>query len=650
MSICLISGFVEVDVDHGKDLDIFDINEGLCLWNFCDQQAEGRNSILGDQYRWPTTVPYYLEDSLEINAKGVILKAFEQYRLKTCIDFKPWSGEPNYISVFKGSGCYSYVGNRRVEKQELSIGQNCDSLATVEHEFLHALGFWHEQSRADRDDYVNIIWDQIVSGKQHNFNTYGDTVSSALGMPYDYSSVMHYSKTAFSKGSNPTIVTKIPEFVDVIGQSMEFSSSDVLKLNKLYNCTTFSTFLDSCNATGKWVRVRSVEGGPNTDYTNMGQCNGTGYFMHFSTATGSYGNKAYLESRFFYPKRGFQCLQFYLYNSGGADDQLKVWVREYNSANPNGVLRLIQTISDGIRNSWELYHVKLDVSQKFRVVFEGVKGAGTSNGGLSVDDINLSETQCPHHTWHIQNFNSLLATTPVGSKIYSPIFLSRDGYSFQIGIYINGVTSNPGNIAVYLHLTSGPHDSQLAWPCPWRQVTMALMDQHPHIQQRMDNQRMLTTNPSQTSTDSLGNVQNVWDDPRKVGRLVTNSDGTSYYRGPGWGYSAFISHSRLTSRAFVKGDVFFLFSLEDLTSLLYTQPVPQSVACGENCLERMSSDDSTATFTEKSTTVVVVMACTFVGAVVLLLAIASVLYKVKKSKERGEMDREGGIEPERING
>ncbi|KAL7871878.1 hypothetical protein SRHO_G00068610 [Serrasalmus rhombeus] len=89
---------------------------------------------------------YRVKENPEINAKGVILKAFEQYRLKTCIDFKPWTGEPNYISVFKGSGCYAYVGNRRVGKQELSIGQNCDSLATVEHEFLHALGFWHEQS------------------------------------------------------------------------------------------------------------------------------------------------------------------------------------------------------------------------------------------------------------------------------------------------------------------------------------------------------------------------------------------------------------------------------------------------------------------------------------------------------------------------
>ena len=88
----------------------------------------------------------------------------------------------------------------------------------------------------------------------------------------------------------------------------------------------------------------------------------------------------------------------------------------------------------------------------------------------------------------------------------------------------------------------------------------------------------------------------------------------------------------------------------DLTSLLKTQPVPQSVACGENCIERMSSssDDFTANFAANSTTVVVVFA--FVGALMLLLAIASVLYKVKKRQERGEMDREGGIEPERING
>ncbi|KAJ8376844.1 hypothetical protein SKAU_G00074240 [Synaphobranchus kaupii] len=561
---------------------------------FCHQVIcleQGRNSILGDKYRWPTTVPYYLEGSLEINAKGVILKAFEQYRLKTCINFKPWKGETNYISVFKGNGCYSFVGNRQMGRQALSIGSNCDHIATIEHEFLHALGFWHEQSRADRDDYVTIVWDQITEGKEHNFNKYDDTVSSSLNVPYDYGSMMHYSKTAFNKGSAPTIVTKIPKFMDVIGQRMEFSDSDLLKLNQLYNCTTSETFLDTCSFelsnicgmvqgsgdNGDWKRVTAVNGGPPTDHTNMGQCKGSGFFMHFSTATGSPGDYADLESRLFYPKRGTQCLQFYLYNSGGA---LDIWVREFHQANPQGTLRYITMVVAEKQHSWELHHVTLDVTKKFRVIFKGMKQSGPSSGGLSIDDINLSETECPHHQWRIRNFTQLLATTPPGKKVYSPRFLSREGYTFQVGLYVSGTTSNPDRLGIYFYLVSGRLDHTLQWPCPWRQVTMTLVDQNPDIRRRMSNQRSVTTDPNRYDTDANGNREYFWDDPKKVGSLVTDEDGSTFYRGPGRGTSAYLTHSRLKSRAFIKGDdAIFLFTLEDVSSLLRTQPVP----CADPC-------------------------------------------------------------------
>uniref|UniRef100_UPI003AABE8F2 meprin A subunit beta-like n=1 Tax=Centroberyx gerrardi TaxID=166262 RepID=UPI003AABE8F2 len=646
-----LTGETETDVDEGQDWDIFNINEeaGLDLLEGDIEQdkSEGRNSIIGDQYRWPRTVPYYLEDSLEMNAKGVILKAFDQYRLKTCIDFTPWKGEENYISVYKGSGCFSSVGNRRVGKQRLSIGRNCDRLGTVEHEFLHALGFWHEQSRADRDDYVNIMWDRIEPGKEHNFNTYDDTVSSALDVPYDYGSVMHYSKTAFNIASDPTIVTKIPQFMDVIGQRMEFSDSDLLKLNRLYNCTTSSTFVDTCNferenicgmiqgpgGNAKWEQRSSVTGGPQTDFTNMGQCKGKGYFMHFNTASGKAGDHAFLESRILYPKPGPQCLQFFLHNTGAADDVLNILVREYDKLNPNGRLKLFKSISGGVWGSWELHYVNLDVKTKSRVVFEGVKGKGAATGGFSLDDINLSSTSCPQHIWHIRNITALLATTPAGTKVYSPPFLSPAGYSFQVGVYLNGLSDRPGYMAVYFYLTSGPNDDKLKWPCPWQQVTMALMDQQSDIRKQMSMHRMVTTDPKKLSSDG---TEFYWDNPRKVGSLVSGSDGSQYYRGPGTGTSTFLTHSRLRSRNFIKGDdAFFLLSLDDISELLIPQPLPRAAVHGDDYLVKGAAQELPQGTTNNPT---VVTAVTVSAAVAIL--VVGMLIGLNAWRGRGRRQQE----------
>lgn len=74
---------------------------------------------------------------------------------------------------------------------------------------MHALGFFHQQSAANRDDFIQINWDNIRRGREHNFNKYNETTVTDFNIMYDYDSVMHYSAKAFSKNGENTIETLV---------------------------------------------------------------------------------------------------------------------------------------------------------------------------------------------------------------------------------------------------------------------------------------------------------------------------------------------------------------------------------------------------------------------------------------------------------
>eukprot|EP00063_Salmo_salar_P082205 XP_014057040.1 PREDICTED: meprin A subunit beta-like [Salmo salar] len=206
------------------------------------------------------------------------------------MDFQPRDSEMYYLTIEKRvPKTFSYIGRTFPNGQVVNIGQNCGIIAIVEHELLHALGFWHEQSRYDRDEYVTIVNENILEGYQNNFNKYSENDTTTLGTPYDYYSVMHYSKDAFTNGNGSTIITKQPEFQEVIGQRLEMSSNDVLKLNRMYSCNASVAFKESCSFSNSglcgmsrcsrsaekgsengWERVTQAAGGPYTDHSNLG--------------------------------------------------------------------------------------------------------------------------------------------------------------------------------------------------------------------------------------------------------------------------------------------------------------------------------------------------------------------------------------------
>uniref|UniRef100_A0A8B9LFL4 Metalloendopeptidase n=1 Tax=Astyanax mexicanus TaxID=7994 RepID=A0A8B9LFL4_ASTMX len=128
--------------------------------------------------------------------------------------------------------CYSSVG-RTGGKQVVSLStRGCVYHGIVQHELNHALGFYHEHTRSDRDRYVTINWQNIDPTMQYNFNKEN---TNNLNTPYDYSSVMHYGKTAFTINGLNTI-TPIPDASVQIGQRVDLSVIDIQRINTLYNC------------------------------------------------------------------------------------------------------------------------------------------------------------------------------------------------------------------------------------------------------------------------------------------------------------------------------------------------------------------------------------------------------------------------------
>ena len=70
-----------------------------------------------------------------------------------------------------------------------------------------------------------------------NFRKHNESeVNRWVGVPYDYASVVHYARDAFSAFVGRDTIIPIDEDAE-IGQRNGMSETDVWKINRLYNCT-----------------------------------------------------------------------------------------------------------------------------------------------------------------------------------------------------------------------------------------------------------------------------------------------------------------------------------------------------------------------------------------------------------------------------
>ncbi|KAA0723451.1 High choriolytic enzyme 1 [Triplophysa tibetana] len=175
-------------------------------------------------------VPYAISNQYSPQEKSVIKSGLRSFHKSTCIRFTPHNGQRHFVNIKSVSGCYSYIG-RQGGGQVVSLDRRgCVYHSIVQHELLHALGFHHEQNRSDRDGYVQILLENVQPEMRYNFQKEN---TNNLGTPYDYNSVMHYPRDAFSWNRQPTIIP-IPNPNVVIGEAKQMSPNDIQRINRLY--------------------------------------------------------------------------------------------------------------------------------------------------------------------------------------------------------------------------------------------------------------------------------------------------------------------------------------------------------------------------------------------------------------------------------
>ncbi|XP_030374364.1 zinc metalloproteinase nas-13 [Scaptodrosophila lebanonensis] len=215
-----------------------------------DEEAEAktRNAVQSPLQRWPGKKLFYrIASDYTAEEASNVRTALSTFNEQTCLEFEELaeggaSAGRRYVYYKKAPNvCGTRVGYNVLQPfgpHDVLLNERCLAQpGVIQHETLHVLGLYHEQSRPDRDAYVQIDYDNIPRKFWSQFMTQKQTTT--YDVPYDYESIMHYSKNAFAKDpTKPTIRAWVDgEAVErEMGQVRGPSEGDLTKIRIMYKC------------------------------------------------------------------------------------------------------------------------------------------------------------------------------------------------------------------------------------------------------------------------------------------------------------------------------------------------------------------------------------------------------------------------------
>lgn len=169
-------------------------------------------------------VPYEIDESWGSYRKALARQAMRHWENHTCLRFveRNQTEHADYVffterpcgcvcGTFIGKEavltrincrCCSFVGKRGIGAQALSIGENCAKFGIIVHEIGHAIGYYHEHTRPDRDKYVQVFEENIMDGRLTSKFVNLNRCKVALNSQKPKSLKVQYSKYSFFAAFN----------------------------------------------------------------------------------------------------------------------------------------------------------------------------------------------------------------------------------------------------------------------------------------------------------------------------------------------------------------------------------------------------------------------------------------------------------------